>query len=88
MPSPGDSTKKVIVDTRGFCIYVVMFVEDLQQRDRPNDLSQKSQLGDRIGMRMNPTWIDPRGLYHNLAMAVLVGDRILSLHNRNPQSKL
>jgi hypothetical protein len=61
-----------------------MFAEDLLQRDRPSNLGRKSQLADRITMASNSIWIDRRGLYDDLGMAVLVSDHIPSLHNRNP----
>ena len=61
-----------------------MFAEDLPQRDKPSDLGRKSQLADRITIASNPIWIDRRGLYDDLAIAMPVSDHIPSLRNRNP----
>ncbi len=61
-----------------------MFAEDLQQRDRSQDLSCKSQLADRIAVALNHIWIDGRRFDDEPTMAVPVGDRFPSLRGRNP----
>ena len=61
-----------------------MFGENLPQRDRPSDLSRKSQQADRIAVTSNHIWIDQRRLYDDPAMAMQMGEHIPSLRGHKP----